>query len=550
MQTTPSPYSTVKYQKGNEFMEEILALEHISKAYSGNPVLNDITIRLHKGEVVSLVGENGAGKSTLMNILFGMEVIRATGGFEGKILYNGQPVDIDSPNKALSMGIGMVHQEFMLMEDYSVAENIKLNKENTKKNVLSKPFKGQLDLLDKEKMGQDARKALGRVKLSIDEWLPVAGLPVGTMQFVEIAKALDNENVQVLIFDEPTAVLTESESAVLLDVIKELAKKGVACLFISHKLEEVLEISDKIMVLRDGFVVGEFNRGETTAHELAKLMVGREMADGTMDVRDKTGEPVVMSVEHLKVEMPGERVQDVSFEVHKGEILGICGLAGSGKLGISNGIHGLYPTSGTVIFNGEELNIKSTKDVLAKKIAFLSEDRKKVGLMLDESIETNCIMTSLVAHGKFTKRVCGIRMQDKKASQKATEEMIEALHIKCTGGSQPVGALSGGNQQKVCVAAMLLQKPEFIFASEPSRGVDVGAKKLILDYLKKLNREDGITIVVTSSELNELRSICDRIAVVANGRITGTLQADEAPEMYGMLMMNTIKHENEGGTAS
>ncbi len=526
--------------------DEILTLEHISKAYSGNPVLNDITIRLHKGEVVSLVGENGAGKSTLMNILFGMNVICETGGFEGRILFDGEQIDIDSPNKALALGMGMVHQEFMLMEDYSVAENIKLNKENIKKGPLSKALHGQLALLDKDAISNDARQALGRVRLSIDEWLPVAGLPVGTMQFVEIAKALDNENVKVLIFDEPTAVLTESESNILLEVIKELSAKGVACLFISHKLEEVLTISDNIVVLRDGFVVGEFKKKETNARALAALMVGREMSDSLIDVRDKTREPVLMSIKNLKVNMPGERVEDVSLDIHKGEILGICGLAGSGKLGISNGIHGLYETEGEVTYLGERLNIKNTKGVLAKKIAFLSEDRKKVGLMLDESIEKNCIMSSLVTRSRFIKRFLGIKILDKKESKKVTDEMIEALHIKCTNGSQLVGALSGGNQQKVCVASMLLQQPEMIFASEPSRGVDVGAKKLILDYLKKLNREDNITIVVTSSELNELRSICDRIAVIANGKLTGILRADEGMEMYGVMMMNAVPKTSEG----
>lgn len=523
--------------------EEILALEHISKAYSGNPVLNDITIRLHKGEVVSLVGENGAGKSTLMNILFGMDVIRKTGGFEGRILFDGKETDIDSPNKALAMGIGMVHQEFMLMEDYSIAENIKLNKENVKSGMLSKPFKGQLDKLDKKQMGADAKDALERVKLSIDEWLPVAGLPVGTMQFVEIAKALDNENVKVLIFDEPTAVLTESESAVLLDVIKDLSAKGVACLFISHKLEEVLKISDNIIVMRDGLVVGEFERGGTTAGELAKLMVGRELSESEIDARDMSDEPVIMSIRNLKVNMPGEMVKNVSLDIHRGEILGICGLAGSGKLGISNGIHGLYETEGEVDFEGKPLDIRNTEGVLGQKIAFLSEDRKKVGLMLDESILSNCVMSSLVVRGRFLKKVCGINMLDKKAAKAATEEMIQQLNIKCTGPDQPVGALSGGNQQKVCVAATLLQNPEMIFASEPSRGVDIGAKKLILDSLKKLNRENGITVVITSSELNELRSTCDRIAVVANGRVRGILSASEPSENYGIMMMDTA----EGG---
>lgn len=530
-------------EKGKRMGEEILALEHISKAYSGNPVLNDITIRLHKGEVVSLVGENGAGKSTLMNILFGMSVIKATGGYEGTIRFNGQEVDIQSPNEALAMGIGMVHQEFMLMEEYSIAENIKLNKENTKNSIFTGPLKGDLDLLDKETMGKEARKALDRVRLTIDEWAPVAGLPVGTMQFVEIAKTLDNENVQVLIFDEPTAVLTESESRILLDIMKELTKKGIACLFISHKLEEVLEIADNIVVMRDGFVVGEFARGTTTATELAKLMVGREMSDSEMDARDMTEKPVVMSIKNLAVQMPGERVVDVSMDVHEGEILGICGLAGSGKLGISNGIRGLYEASGEVLYKGEPLKLNDTKAVFDKKIAFLSEDRKKVGLMLDETIEDNCITSANVITGRFNKNFLGMKLIDRKAVEAATKEMIEALHIKCTGGKQKAGALSGGNQQKVCVAAVLLQDPDMIFASEPSRGVDVGAKKLILDYLKKLNREDGKTIVVTSSELNELRSICDRIVVISRGKVTGTLRADEAPDEFGILMMGARQME-------
>lgn len=517
--------------------DEILALEHISKAYSGNPVLNDVTIRLHKGEITSLVGENGAGKSTLMNILFGMGVIRETGGFKGRILFDGEPVDIDSPNKALALGIGMVHQEFMLMDDYSIVENIKLNKENTKNGLMTKPFKGELDLLDRDSMGKDARKALECVKLTVDEWVPIAGLPVGTMQFVEIAKTLDNENMKVLIFDEPTAVLTESESRILLDIIKELAEKGIACLFISHKLEEILEISDKIMVLRDGCVVGEFERDQTNSFELAKLMVGRELLDSEIEVRDKSGESVIMSIKNLAVSMPGERVIDVSMDVRKGEILGICGLAGSGKLGIANGIHGLYKTTGEVTFNGKPLNIKNTKNVLSKGIAFLSEDRKKVGLMLDESIQTNCVMTSVVTKDRLLKRICGIKMLDRAAARKATEEMIQSLNIKCNGVNQKVGALSGGNQQKVCVASMLLQNPEMIFASEPSRGVDIGAKKLILDYLKRLNRESGITIVVTSSELKELRSICDRIAVISRGKLVGILSASEGFEQFGIMMM-------------
>ena len=359
------------------------------------------------------------------------------------------------------------------------------------------------------------------------------------MQFIEIAKSLDSATTELIIFDEPTAVLTESESNTLLEIIEQLPSKGISCVFISHKLEEVLQISDKIVVLRDGAVVRQFARGETNAQEIAKVMVGREISREQAEPRDFSGKPVVLSVKNLTVKMPGETVKDVSFEVHDGEIFGICGLAGSGKLGISNGIHGLYPAEGEVAYKGELLDIHEPKKVLEKGIAFMSEDRKKVGLMLEESIEMNCTLASHVITGRFSKRVLGVQTMNRRACREATDEMIEALRIKCTSPQQQVGALSGGNQQKVCVASVLLQKPQMVFVSEPSRGVDIGAKKNILDYFRKLNREDNITIVLTSSELNELRLLCDRIAVIAEGRLVGILNANEPASEFGILMTNT-----------
>jgi simple sugar transport system ATP-binding protein len=524
---------------------EILALKNISKSFSGNSVLRDVSISIKRGEIVSLLGENGAGKSTLMNILFGMEKIRMTGGYEGTIRYKGKQVTIDSPRTALNMGIGMVHQEFMLMEDYSIAENIKLNRENTKKGLLSKPLRGGLDVLDKRAMGADTRKALDSVKLSVDEWTPVAGLSIGAMQFIEIAKSLDNTVTELIIFDEPTAALTESESNALLEIIESFPDKGISCLFISHKLEEALRVSDKIVVLRDGSVVGEFVRGSTNVEKLARLMVGRELENKKFAVRDFSKTPAILSVRDLKVNMPGESVKGVSFDVKDGEIFGICGLAGSGKLGIANGIRGLYDSTGEVIYQGEPLNIHKTKEVLSKRLAFLSEDRKKVGLMLDETIEMNCVLSSNVINKRFIKRIFGIKTLDLKATKAVTEEMIKALDIRCTNKNQLVRSLSGGNQQKICIASVLLQEPRMIFASEPSRGVDIGAKQMILDYLRKLNRENHITIVLTSSELHELRSLCDRIAVIADGKLAGILDANVPIEEFGLLMLNAKSSPSE-----
>lgn len=333
--------------------KEILRIEHVSKSFFGNRVLNDINLQIHAGEIVSLVGENGAGKSTLMNILFGMDVIQNTGGFEGKIYFEGKEIKPTSPNDAIALGIGMVHQEFKLIDEFSIAENIKLNKENCKPSFLTKAFKGDLDLLDKSAMGRDAREALDKVNLTVNEWATVAGLSVAKKQFVEIAKALDSETTKLLIFDEPTAVLTEKESNDLLAIMLSLSKKGIACLFISHKLEEVIQVSDRIAVLRDGEVVGTYQRGGASADELARVMVGRNVMVSSGTARDMTDRKVLLSLKNFEVDMPSEQLKGVDLDVYEGEILGIAGLAGSGKLSISNGVRGLYETRGDVYFDGK-----------------------------------------------------------------------------------------------------------------------------------------------------------------------------------------------------
>lgn len=525
---------------------EILKIEKVSKSFYGNPVLTDINLRINAGEIVSLVGENGAGKSTLMNILFGMDVIKNTGGFEGKIYFEGNEINVKSPREALQLGIGMVHQEFKLIDEFSITENIKLNKEICKQGPLTKPFHGMLDRLDIPAMGRESREALDRVHLTIDEWMPVAGLSVAHRQFVEIAKALDNTVTKLLIFDEPTAVLTENESNELLEIMGELARKGIACLFISHKLEEVMKVSDRIMVLRDGAIVGNYERGQTTASELARVMVGREVLAHEGDVRDMSDKPVILQLKDFRVDMPSEQLKGIDLEVYEGEILGIAGLAGSGKLSISNGIRGLYETKGEVYYKGELLDTKKTRKTMEKGMAFVSEDRKKVGLILEESIRLNCIYASMIARNKFLHRLLGVKMLNKPEVEEKVEEMIKLLEIKCVDSSQPAGSLSGGNQQKVCIASMLLQEPDLFFASEPTRGIDIGAKQLILTHIRKLNREKNTTVVMTSSELHELRAMCDRIAVIADGKLAGILPADAPMEEFGLLMSNISSDLGEG----
>lgn len=512
-------------------------MKDIKKEYYGNKVLKGISLEVKPGEIHALCGENGAGKSTLMNVLFGMSVIHSTGGYEGEIQISGEKVNILHPSDAMNYGIGMVHQEFMLVPGFSIAENIKLNREPLKKGMLSYVFGKRLQTLDVDKIKGDSRKALDKLGMAVDEDLPVAGLPVGYMQFVEIAREIDKENIKLLVFDEPTAVLTESEAASLLAVMKKLASEGVAILFITHRLDEVIDAADKITVMRDGQWVGTLDKTETTIEQIAELMVGRKI-----DMSQKQSNPnidknnIAISMRDLKVEMPGENVRGVDLDVYKGEILGLGGLAGQGKIGIANGLMGMYPTYGEVMIYGEPLKLNDPKASIASKLSFVSEDRRGVGLLPDTSIEMNIVIPSIVNQNRFIKKMGIFSQADQTEIRKVATNYIKELDVRCTGPGQPVRRLSGGNQQKVCIARALLLQPNVLLISEPTRGIDVGAKSLVLDTIVKLNKEYGLTVIMTSSELAELRLICDRIAIVTSGKIFSILDPDAADAEFGLAM--------------
>lgn len=512
-------------------------MNNICKEYYGNRVLNGICCDVCEGEIISLVGENGAGKSTLMNILFGMPVIQATGGFEGELIFDGEAVHIKSPEVAMKLGIGMVHQEFMLLPGFTVTENIKLNRETTKPGMLSRIAGKSMEWLDMPAMRADARKALDTMGLGIDEMLPVAGLPVGFMQFLEIAREIDKENTRLLVLDEPTAVLTESEAERLLEIIKDLAARGISILFISHRLDEVMKISDKIIVLRDGEQVAATTPAETSIDQLAALMVGRKIEASQIKGRPlaELSEENILEVADLYVEMPGERVCGINLSVKRGEILGLAGLAGQGKIGVANGVMGLYEADGDVLFNGAQLPLNDAGSVLRRGLAFVSEDRRGVGLLLDDPISFNVVATATQVYGKYMDAGGG-RLLDSKRVDQYVRQVIKDLDIRCRGPEQLARRLSGGNQQKVCIARAITLDPELLFVSEPTRGIDIGAKTLILDLLVKLNREQGLTIVVTSSELAELRSICDRIAIVYDGKLEGVLLPTDSDREFGLMM--------------
>lgn len=524
-----------------------LEMNHIGKVYYGTRVLKDINISVKPGEIHAILGENGAGKSTLMNILFGMPVIHSTGGFEGEVLIDGKKAAIKSPVEAMDSGIGMVHQEFMLVPEYSITENIKLNREITKPNPISRVLGKSLETLDFERMNKDAKKALKTLELNIDEWVKIAGLPVGYMQFVEIAREIDKENLKILVFDEPTAVLTESEAANLLKAMKNIASKGIAILFITHRLDEVMEVADNITVLRDGNMVAKRKKEDTNVIELAELMVGRKIDKIAKGQGQKDNKSVLLSIKDLKVEMPGEEVKGIDLDIYQGEILGIGGLAGQGKIGIANGITGFYPATGEVTISGEKLKLNDPKESIKKGIAFVSEDRRGVGLLLDTSIELNIAVTAMQNKDKFLKKLVFFTQKDSEAIRKHALKYKDELDIRCTGVTQITRRLSGGNQQKVCIARALTLEPNILFVSEPTRGVDVGAKKLVLDTLVKMNQELGMTIIMTSSELAELRSISDRIAIINQGKLEGVLKPEDSDSDFGLMMAGEYHKSVVGG---
>ncbi|MBQ2205199.1 MAG: sugar ABC transporter ATP-binding protein [Lachnospiraceae bacterium] len=516
----------------------VIEMKNIKKSYYGTVVLHDISLKLKEGEIVGLVGENGAGKSTLMNILFGDEVISSTGGYEGEILIDGKPATIGSSFDALNLGIGMVHQEFSLIPGFTTTENILFNREPTKESFASSVFGERLNTLNRKRMKEIASEAIDKVGVKIDGDMLVSSMPVGHKQFTEIAREISKDNLKVLILDEPTAVLTEKEAATMLSSIKNLASRGIAIIFISHRLNEILDICNRVVVIRDGFVVKDSDVKDITVEEITKHMIGREVSDRKKTSRVKDNKNVIMSIKNLYVDMAGENVKNLSLDVYDGEILGIGGLAGQGKLGIPNGIMGLYDAEGEVIYKNEKIDITNPMNTLSRDIAFVSEDRRGVGLLLDESLEWNISFLTMQVKNKFLKKLFSfISFRNKDEIKEVTDHYIEALNIKCTSSKQKARELSGGNQQKVCLAKAFAMKPKFLFVSEPTRGIDVGAKALVLDALKGYNEKYGTTVVMISSEIEELRQVCDRIAIVSDGKIAGICDATESVEKFGALMI-------------
>ncbi|WP_101474137.1 sugar ABC transporter ATP-binding protein [Fusobacterium sp.] len=527
--------------------EVLLKIENLSKTFGENVVLKDINLEVKPGEIVGLVGENGAGKSTLMKCIFGMPVILETGGFGGKIYFDGNEANFKSPFDALAAGIGMVHQEFSLIPGFKASENVVLNRESTVKSFLEGFFGSRIKAIDKKHVESRANDALSTLGVDIDVNTVVTEMPVAHKQFTEIAREIERENTKLLVLDEPTAVLTEEEAKMLLDTMKVLSKKGIAMLFITHRLDEIMSVCDKVVVLRDGTLINSAATQDTNVNQVTEWMIGRkiENSSAVKEVKEQAVETII-SIKNLWVDMPGESVKNLSLDIKKGEILGLGGMAGQGKIGIANGIMGLYDAKGKVEFKGEEIKLNDPADPLKKGLFFVSEDRKGVGLLLESSIEDNIAYPAIQIKGEFFKKRFGIfNLVDTDAVRENAKEYVEKLEIRCTSEKQKAQELSGGNQQKVCLAKAFTMNPEVLFVSEPTRGIDVGAKKLVLDTLKRYNREKDTTIIITSSEIEELRSVCDRIAIITEGKVEGILPPTADVLEFGKMMMGVKEAKDD-----
>ena len=490
--------------------EVILTMKEIDKSFPGVHALDHVSFEVKKGEVHALMGENGAGKSTLMKVLTGIYKKDS-----GTITFEGKDVEFHNTREAQDAGIVIVHQELNMLGHLTVAQNIFIGRE-FKKGIA----------IDDKKMNEEAKKLFDRLHIDIDPTETMSNLTVGKQQMCEIAKAISHE-AKVIIFDEPSAALTEAEIEELFKIIKDLRKQQLGIVYISHRMDEIKVITDRVTVMRDGTYVGTLITKDCTKDDIINMMVGRviyeDPKEHSMVAPDA---PVVLKVEHLNA---GKMVQDVSFELHKGEILGFSGLMGAGRTETARAIFGADPKeSGDIYVNGKKVEINSPEDAVKCGIGYLSEDRKRYGIVVQKTVAENSTMATLEKYMK------GLFI-DKKKEKKVTEEYVKSLATKTPSVDQLVVNLSGGNQQKVVIAKWLVRDCDILIFDEPTRGIDVGAKNEIYKLMNKL-AEEGKSIIMISAEMTEILRMSDRIVIMCEGRKTGEVGIEEASQETIMNM--------------
>ena len=498
-------------------IKPLLQMKNVSKCFPGVKALEDVKLEAFSGEVLALLGENGAGKSTLMKILSGVYKKDS-----GSIIIEGSEVDIKGIKDAEKLGIAIIHQELSLLSNLSIWENIFLGNEG---------FNGITRRINKKELKEKSEALLKDIGFSIDVNTLVKDLNVGEKQLVEIAKAL-SKNSKLIIMDEPTTALTDVETENLFKVISKLKSENMGIVYISHRMDEIFQICDRVTVLRDGKYIGEVKTKDITKDDLISMMVGRKLEDQFPYKKSSEGY-TILKVENLSFD---EKVCDISFEAKSGEILGISGLMGSGRTEMAKTIFGEYKkSSGRILVDGEEANICSPKDSIEKGICYLSEDRKKEGLILGMTVGSNMTLSNLKKYENGVKRI------NKAEESTEVEEYIKKLSIKTPSAQQLIKNLSGGNQQKVILAKWIMLSPKVLIIDEPTRGIDVGAKKEIYEVLNEL-KAMGKAIIMISSDMPEILGISDRILIMHEGKISGELCREEASQEAIMKYAVGIKN--------
>lgn len=493
---------------------QLLKMEGISKAFAGVKALDNIQFDLKNGEVHALMGENGAGKSTLMKILTGVYVRD-----EGKVYLKGDAIEYTNPKEAQRDGVVIVHQELNMMKDLTVAENIFIGRET----VRGKFMIDDADLIKK------SNELFRRLGVSINPKQKVGDLTVGNQQMVEIAKAISMD-AQIIVFDEPTAALSTKEIQDLFKIIRDLKKQGLGIVYISHRMDEIGVITDRITVMRDGEYVGTVETEATSREELIRMMVGRTLKEEPKkESKVSENAPVVLEVKNLS---SGTMVKGIDFTLKKGEILGFAGLMGAGRTETARAIFGADKIdSGTIILNGKEVKINNTHEAVARGIAYVSEDRRRYGILTEKSIAENTVLPSME---NFTRK----GFINDKEIYKVSEEYRKSMRVKSTDSMQLVKNLSGGNQQKVVISKWLVADSDIIILDEPTRGIDIGAKDEIYKLIESLVAM-GKSIIMISSEMSEVLRLSDRIIVLCEGRKTGELSIEEATQEKIMNLATT-----------
>ena len=496
-------------------MEYVLEMKDISKTFPGVKALDRVQLQVKPGEVHALMGENGAGKSTLMKILMGIY----TKDDGGEILFDGKPYHVSNTKEAMDTGVAMIHQELNPILDMTVYENIFVGRELRKNG-----------LVDKKAMIEESEKLIAECGLHVSPTDTLRNLTVAQCQLIEIIKAI-SVNAKVIVMDEPTAAITEREVELLFGHIRRLKAQGVAIIYISHRMDEIFTICDRVSVYRDGQYIGSGETRDLDEAQLIKMMVGREITDVFPKLEAEIGE-VVFEAKHIV--RADNKVKDVSISVRRGEILGIGGLVGAGRSELVEGIFGMHKLSGGEIYvKGEKVTVHSPKDIIQKGVALVTEDRKVTGLNLSGTVNDNIAMVAI-------RKLLSNGLYSKTKARKAAQEYIGKLKIKTPSGDQIVGNLSGGNQQKVVIAKWLLNDPDIIILDEPTRGIDVGAKRDIYLLIGSLVQQ-GKAVIMISSEIPELMGVCDRIAVMSEGNLSGEVKRGEFSQERIMTLASAIE---------